>query len=144
MVNNNQISFVSRNFGEATNGITLKCKDIRFSNKLVFLSKPERALDGTLIVGSEFYYVPQAEFAIAAMSADDYTVFVRIVNAPTFQMNCFDYELGKQVSREMMLNELSRDRLLGSGGNIEMLVNVKLSAVSVRSYKNYTELYSNE
>lgn len=144
MVNNNQISFVSRNFGEEiTNGITLICKDIQFSNKLVFPSKPERALDGTLIVGSEFYYVPQVEFAIAAMSAKEYTIFVRIVNAPTFQMNCFDYELGKEVNREMMLSELSRDRLLGSGGNIKTLLNVKLSAVSVSSYKNYAELAEN-
>lgn len=142
MVNNNVISFVSRNFNETNipEGITIICRDFKFSNKLIFPIKPARALDGTLIIGSEYYYVPEAEFFIGAMSRDLYGKLVQIVNAPSFQVTCYDYELGKVVNREMMLSDLSRERLLGSGGNIEQLLNVKLSMSSVRAYKNYTEL----
>lgn len=142
MVRHNEISFVSRNFNESnlTEGVKVYCKDFKYGNKLIFPTKPTRALDGTLIIGSEFYYVPEAEFTIGVMNMDLYGKFVKIVNTPSFQVTCYDYELGKTVNREMMLNDLSRERLLGSGGNIEILLNVKLSMSSVRAYKNYTEL----
>lgn len=112
-----------------------------YSNEFRYASTPTRVIDGTLETDCvDSYYVPRCEFSFSVLSPSEYSYLVQALNGPGCIVECYDYELMKDVRRFMCMAKIDRNKLIASGGKLERLMNSKFSMESKYAYLDYSEL----
>ena len=109
-------------------------------NELVYREEPSRANDGNVYPNEyDHWHAPTVEFEMDFLSEEVYSNLIKIINAPSFLIKYYDYELGKQVYRHMYMTNRSVGKYmlqLAQG----LLSQLKISFTSCEVYENYDDL----
>lgn len=110
-------------------------------NVLTYTESPERDLSGNIRNDDiETFYVPKATFQLSYVNTSVYRLLMELLNQKSFTVKYYDYQLGKNVIRDMYMTESSLNSLHIIGAEIKGFINLTLSFVSRKSYKNYVEM----
>lgn len=110
-------------------------------NVLTYTQEPSRDLSGLLHNEDiQRFYIPTATFSFSYVNADIYSKLIQILNTEKFYVQYYDYEIMKDVIRDMYMTEHSLSRFHNVGADIKGFVDVEVTFVSRMSYETYDEL----
>lgn len=110
-------------------------------NVLTYTTEPSRDLSGTLHNEDiQRFYIPKATFSFGYVNADIYSKLIQILNTEKFYVQYYDYEIMKDVIRDMYMTEYSLSRFHNVGADIKGFIDVEISFVSRVAYESYEEL----
>lgn len=110
-------------------------------NVLTYTETPQRDLSGNIRNDDiETFYVPKATFRLSYVNEDIYSILLELLNQKSFTVEYYDYELRKKVIRDMYMSEHSLNALHILGADLKGFIDVNLSFVSRKSYKDYLTL----
>lgn len=110
-------------------------------NVLTYTQEPSRDLSGLLHNEDiQRFYIPTATFSFSYVNADIYSKLIQILNTEKFYVQYYDYEIMKDVIRDMYMTEHSLSRFHNVGADIKGFVDVEVTFVSRMSYETYDVL----
>ncbi len=91
----------------------------------------------------DFAYRPRVAFTFKHIDVESYRFILWEVNKPEFEVEYFDYTLGKQVKRTMSMTSEELEMLQVFAGNLEGIFGFTVSFVSRYGYESKEDLENN-
>ena len=117
------------------------CRDYRCRNTLKYAEEPELlnnfTVDNDMI---DRAYVPELDYQFGKMTIEEYRFFIKQVNDVQFEVEYYDYTLGKTVQRNMLMEENDIEQIYIVGGDIDSIIGLTVTFKSRRGYYTYEEL----
>lgn len=115
--------------------------DYTCDNKLTYTEQPSRDLAGNLYNEDiETFYIPSVTFSFSYVNEETYSELIQITNSKNFVIKYYDYEIMKEVIRDMYMTEYGIGSLHIVNSELKGFVEVRMSFVSRKAYFTYDEL----